>query len=487
MNDDGRHAPAVVVLAAGQGTRMKSATLKVLHPVAGRPMVARLVSELLALAPARLVVVVGHQAAAVREALGEGVDYVVQGEQLGTGHAVRAAEEVLGGHAGPLVVVNGDLPLLGRQDVADLLDAWRESGAAAVLLTAAVDDPGLLGRVVRDGAGRVARIVEAADATPDEAAIREINVGAYCFAPGPLFDALRRVKKRPGKGEYYLVDVVELLVRDGREVLGIPGRCPERLLSVNDRVELCRVEAAMKALTLARLMVGGVTIVDPLTTLVEPEVEAEPDVTIEPFTIVRGRSRLDAGAVVGPGTVLIDSAVGAGARVVASFIEHSVIGEGATVGPYAHLRPGTVLEAGVKVGNFAEIKNSTIRRAAKVPHHCYVGDADVGEKVNIGAGTVTVNYDGQRKHRTAIGDRAFIGCNSNLLAPVTVGEGAYVAAGSTVNEDVPPGALGIARSRQVVKPGWADKRRAAAGAAAAKAAAEAKAEAEAARGAGRQE
>jgi bifunctional UDP-N-acetylglucosamine pyrophosphorylase/glucosamine-1-phosphate N-acetyltransferase len=463
--------PAVVVLAAGQGTRMKSSMAKVLHPVGGRPMGARLLGELAALAPARIIVVVGYQAEAVRAALGAGagpgascgagpaVSFVVQEEQRGTGHAVLAAADELAGHDGPVVVVNGDLPLLGQDDVAELIDTWQESGAPAVLLTVEVEEPGRLGRIVRDERGRVARIVEAADATPREMGIGEINVGAYCFTPAALFDALRRVKPSRDKGEYYLVDVVELLVRDGQRVLGVRGRRPERLLSVNSRAELAAAEAALRKLTLERLMAGGVTVIDPATTLVEPEVEAAPDVTIGPFTIIRGRSRLLEGCEVGPGAVLINSTVGRGARVVASYIEDSVIGDEATVGPYSHLRPNTTLESRVKVGNFAELKNSVVKRGAKVSHHSYIGDTDVGAKVNIGAGTVTVNYDGAKKHRTVIGDGAFIGCNANLIAPVTVGEGAYVAAGSTITAEVPGGALGVARARQENKPGWVERRR----------------------------
>jgi len=471
--------PAVVVLAAGQGTRMKSSMAKVLHPVGGRPMGARLLEELAALEPARIIVVVGYQAEAVRAALGAGtsggvssgascgtgggpgggLSFVVQEEQRGTGHAVLAAADELSGHDGPVVVVNGDLPLLGQDEVAELIDVWQESGAAAVLLTVEVEDPSRLGRIVRDERGRVARIVEAADATPRELGISEINAGAYCFTPGPLFDALRRVKPSRDKGEYYLVDVVDLLVRDGQKVLGVRGRRPERLLSVNSRAELAAAEAALRRLTLERLMAGGVTVIDPATTLVEPEVQAAPDVTIGPFTIIRGRSRLLEGCEVGPGAVLINTTVGRGARVVASYIEDSIIGDEATVGPYSHLRPNTTLEPKVRVGNFAELKNSIIKRGAKVSHHSYIGDTDVGEKVNIGAGTVTVNYDGAKKHRTVIGDGAFIGCNANLIAPVTVGEGAYVAAGSTITDAVPGGALGVARARQENKPGWVERRR----------------------------
>lgn len=443
-----------VVLAAGLGKRMRSERAKVLHEVAGRPMVEHVVRAAEAAGVDRIVVVVGHQAERVRDRLGERVAYAVQSQPLGTGHAVLAAEAAVG-EADHVLVLYGDMPLLEGPVLERLIAAHRRSQAAATLLTVELDDPTGYGRIVRDAGGRVVRIVEEADATAAERAIREVNTGIACYRREPLFAALRRLTPANAQGEYYLVDVVRLLREQGLEVQTVPAPDPEPVQGVNDREALARAEAALRQRIRRRWMAAGVTLIDPASTWIDDDVEIGRDTVIYPNTVLAAGSRIGEGCRLGPGAHIAGSVLGRDVQVWYSVVEQSELGDGCRVGPFSHVRPGCRIAPGVRIGNFAELKNAQVGEGAKVNHHSYLGDARVGAGVNIGAGTVTVNYDGHRKHATVIEDGAFIGCNANLVAPVRVGRGAYVAAGSTVTQDVPADALAIARERQVNKEGWA--------------------------------
>ena len=450
-----------LVLAAGKGTRMRSARAKVLHPVLGVPILEHVLRAVAGTGGAGVTVVVGHQAEVVEQAFaGRGLDFVRQDPPKGTGHAVQVAATRFGAHAEPtLLVVNGDLPLLTSESLATLLEAHHAAGAAATVLTLLLDDPGAYGRVVRDDAGNVRRIVEAKDATPAERAVREINAGLYVFEVAALQAVLPRLTPQNAQGEYYLTDVIGLLADEGRRVATVVARDPSEALGVNSQAELAEAGVILRRRRTSALMDAGVRIEDPSTTEIGLDVEIEADATIRPFTILEGRSRVAAGAVVGPFARLLDAEVGPGAQILDHcFLRECVVGAGASVGPFAHLRPETRLGDHAKVGNFVELKKTTLGAGSKVPHLSYVGDATVGTRVNIGAGTITCNYDGTHKHPTHIGDGAFVGSNSTLVAPVRVGAGAYVGAGSAITEDVPADALALGRSRQVVKPGWASGR-----------------------------
>lgn len=446
-----------LILAAGQGTRMKSTSLKVLHPVMGVPMLQLVVDAVVEAGIERPTVVIGYQGDRVREALGDGVEYVVQKEQRGTGHAVRSASATLAS-ARDVLVLHGDTPLVTGGMLERLMRRHVESGAAATLLTAVVDDPTGLGRVVRDEDGELVDIVEEADASHAEAAIREINTAIACFRAQHLLEVLPLLSPENVQGEYYLPDVFPLLRQQGLTVQVVQAQDARSVMGVNTRGELAAATAAMRERILERIMDQGVTVMDPATTWVYPEARVGRDSVLHPFTTLEGRCRVGARCQVGPMSHLIDATLQDEVWVRYSVVQESTLENGVTVGPYTHLRPGNHISEGAKVGNFAEVKNSRVGRGSKLPHHSYVGDTDVGEGVNMGAGSITVNYDGRHKHRTVIGDGAFIGCNTNLIAPITVGSRALVAAGSTVDGDVPPDSLAVARKRQVNKQGWVLRR-----------------------------
>lgn len=450
---------AAVVLAAGLGKRMRSELPKVLHPLGGRPMLLHVLDALAGLGVGRVVVVVGYQAAKVQQLLGDRVEYAYQQEQLGTGHALLCAESSLEGFQGSVIVLNGDTPLLLAEDLRVLVEEHRRAGSVATLITAVVDDPAGYGRIIRDGVGRLTGIVEEADATPAEKTLREVNAGIYCFEPGPVFQALGRIGRNNAQGEHYLVDAVRILLEDGYLVATVQAPDPVRVTGINDRRQLAEAEAAMRHRVINALMQEGVTIVDPNNTYIHPGVSVGRDTVIHPFCFLGGQTVVGSGCTIGPGAHIHSSRIGDGATVLLSVVSESVLEENTRVGPFSHLRPGTLVAAGARIGNFAEVKASHIGRGSKVPHHSYVGDSVVGEGVNIGAGAVTVNFDGVRKHRTHIGDHCFVGCNANLIAPVVLGPGAYVAAGSTITREVPGEALGVARTRQVNREGWARRRK----------------------------
>lgn len=457
---DGR-AVRVVVLAAGVGSRMRSSLPKVLHRVGGRTLLEAVLDAAAPLEASRTVVVVGRDRDRIAAAVGgRDVAWAVQDPPLGTGDAVRAARKALG-DGGPVVVLAGDTPLLRSETLARLVALRAEKNLAVSFLTFRPPDPGEFGRVLRDRAGRPAGIVEARNCTASQRRIGEVNAGVYCFAPEALWRALDRVARNPVSGEFYLTDTIALLARGGEKVGALAAEDWREAWGVNTRRDLAAAEELANRRSIERALDAGVTLVDPATVRIGPAVAFGEDVVLHPFVCLEGTTSLGAGAEVLPFTRLVDTTLEAAAIVGPHCeAEGARIGPRARVGPFARLRPGTVLEEGVRVGNFVETKNSVLRRGVKAQHLSYLGDADVGPGANVGAGVITCNYDGQKKHRTTIGEGAFLGSDSQLVAPVTVGRGAYVAAGTTVTEDVPDGALAISRPAQVNKEGWAGRRRA---------------------------
>jgi bifunctional UDP-N-acetylglucosamine pyrophosphorylase/glucosamine-1-phosphate N-acetyltransferase len=452
----------VIVLAAGEGTRMKSATPKVLHRLGGRTMLGHVLAAAEQLDPEHLLVVVGHGRDEVTATLTGKARAVVQETQDGTGHAVQVALDTLGELDGTVVVVPGDAPLLTGATLQALVDAHEAAAAATTLLTARVADPTGYGRVVRDADGVLA-VVEHKDADDATRAIDEVATSVYAFAAGALRAALGGLTTDNAQGELYLTDVVAAHRSEGRTVSALVAADPEETLGCNDRAQLADLARRLRDRIVLAHMRAGVAVLDPLTTWVDVDVVLEPDVTIHPNTHLQGSTVVRRDAVVGPDTTLVDCQVGAGASVVRSQAAGAVVGAAATVGPFSFLRPGTVLGEGAKVGAFVEVKGSQIGAGSKVPHLAYVGDATIGERSNVGAGTIVVNYDGVAKHRTVIGDDARVGSNNSLVAPVTIGDGAYTAAGSAITEDVPPGALGVARGKQHTVEGWVARKRPAKG------------------------
>lgn len=449
-----------IVLAAGQGKRMKSKLYKVLHPVCGKPMVAHVLDALHKLEVDRTVVVVGHGAEAVQAQLGDRAEYALQAEQLGTGHAVMQAEAALKGETGVTFVVYGDTPLVKEETLRSMYELHTKRGAAATLLSAEMEEPFGYGRVIRDHDGSVLRIVEQKDCTPEEHAVNEINVGTYCFDNAKLFAALAQVTNDNAQKEYYLTDVIDILRAQGESVLAYCTDDPAEAIGVNDRVYLANAERIMRERINHKHMVNGVTLIDPASTYIGVDVTIGSDTVIYPGTVLRGTCVIGSDCQIGPNTEIENSQIGDGVTVKQSVLSEAVIGNGTAVGPFAYLRPGSRTGENVKIGDFVEIKNATLGDNTKVSHLSYVGDAKVGSNVNIGCGAITVNYDGFNKSVTDIGDDAFIGSNVNLIAPVQVGKGAYVVAGSTITHDVPDNDLAIARERQTNKPGYAEKIRA---------------------------
>jgi bifunctional UDP-N-acetylglucosamine pyrophosphorylase / glucosamine-1-phosphate N-acetyltransferase len=452
-------APTALIMAAGQGTRMRSETPKVLHQVCGRPMVAWPVLAAREAGAGRICVIVSPQHD-IAAGLPDGVETVVQPESDGTGGALRAAADVIS-ESDTIVVLSGDHPLVSPEVIEQLIAAHDEGGAAATVLTTEVEDPGSYGRVVRGADGAFERIVEAkepGDATPEQLQIREVNSGIYVFAAASLTDALAALSNDNAQGEYYLPDVLPLIGGNGSVVLAHKVGDDSVNLGVNDRVQLAKVNEVARQEILERHMRAGVTIVDPAATWIDAEVELAQDVVIEPGTTLRGATSVGTGSVIGPMTTLIDAKIGANVTVPHSYLTQCQVADGAQVGPFAYLRPDASIGEGAKAGAFVEIKNSEIGAGAKVPHLSYVGDAEIGAGANLGAGTITANYDGFRKHRTKVGEDARVGVDTSLVAPVEVGPGAYTGAGSVITEDVPGGSLGINRGEQENVEGFADRK-----------------------------
>jgi bifunctional UDP-N-acetylglucosamine pyrophosphorylase/glucosamine-1-phosphate N-acetyltransferase len=459
LYDSGVSGPTVLIMAAGEGTRMRSSVPKMLHPVCGRPMVAWPVLAAREAGAERVCVIVSPERD-LSAALPEGTETVVQPRSDGTGGAIRAALEVIAG-ADTVVVLNGDHPLVTAEHLEEVVQVHRDAKAAATVVTVDREDAASLGRIVRDAAGEFERIVETKhpEGIPTEVlAIREVNTNTFIFDAAALADAIGRIDNDNAAGEYYIGDALRLMREEGQRVLAHKVDDVTVNVGVNNRAELATVAAEARRRILERHMLAGVTITDPGATWIDADVEIQPDAVVEPGTTMRGRTRVGRASRIGPHTTVIDSTVGAEVTAPQSYIVESEIGDRCSVGPFAYLRPGTSLAEGAKAGTFVELKNSRIGRGTKVPHLSYLGDADVGDETNVGAATITANYDGFRKHRTKIGSRVHTSVDTTLVAPVSIGDGAYTGANSAITEDVPPGALGIARPRQENVEGYADKK-----------------------------
>ncbi|MGE3345280.1 MAG: bifunctional UDP-N-acetylglucosamine diphosphorylase/glucosamine-1-phosphate N-acetyltransferase GlmU [Vicinamibacterales bacterium] len=453
----------VVILAAGKGTRMKSALPKVLHPLAGRPLIKHVLRTVDSLPVTSKVLVVGHGADDVKAALADRDDlsFVTQSPQLGTGHALLQAEPVLSGKKGIVLLLYADVPLLEAGTLLRLVETHRTSKAVATVLTAELADPYGYGRIVRDTSGAIQRIVEERDASSEQRAIQEINSGIYALSLGPLFDQLHRLATDNAQGEYYLTDLVAMYRQQNKHVETLCLDSADELRGVNSRMDLAELSAVVRGRKNHSLMLSGVTLEDPSTTYVGIDVTVGADTTLGPGVRLEGQTTIGSRCVVHAGSRLTNATLEDDVTVLDySVIVDSTVSAGASIGPMAHVRPGSVVGLGARIGNFVELKKTTLGRGSKANHLAYLGDATIGEDVNIGAGTITCNYDGVNKHKTIIEDGVFIGSDSQLIAPVTIGKDAYVGAGSSITGDVPAGSLAIARGQQVVKNGWAEKRKA---------------------------
>jgi len=452
----------IVILAAGLGTRMKSRKAKVLHQAGGKPLVQHAVDTALGLAPPeRIFVVVGYQAAEVQAAVATpGVGFIQQVDQKGTGHALMVGREALAGLDGYLVIVYGDGPLLRAETLRRLVETAETSGADGVLLSALMDDPTGYGRVIRDSHGRVREVVEQMAGTPEQLAVREANMGIYCYRAASFWKHIDEITPNSASGEYYLTDLVEVFNRNGLTVEAMVLKDAREALGINNRVELAQVDTILRTRKVRELMLSGVTIEKPETVTIDSGVCIGIDTIVGPFAQILGNTTIGEDCRIGASTVLRDCELGAGVTVN-PFIhaEKARMEAGAIVGPFSRLRPEAEVGPDAHVGNFVELKKTRLGAGAKANHLAYLGDSEIGEKANIGAGTITCNYDGTRKHRTRIGARSFVGSNSTLVAPIEIGEGAYIAAGSVITEAVPDNALALGRSRQTNKEDWARKRR----------------------------
>lgn len=446
-----------IILAAGQGTRMKSKLYKVLHQVCGKPMIRHVVDEASQTQFSKIYVIVGHGADAVKACIGTDAECLLQEQQLGTAHAVRQAAERLAGLDGTTVVLYGDTPLITHETIEKLIDFQEQNHAAAAVLTARIGDPSGYGRIIRDGSGNLAKIVEDKDATPEEKKVLEINTGIYSFDNRKLFSLLGKVENNNAQGEYYLPDVIGLLVQASERVLAYQTEHFEETVGVNDRLQLASAEKYMRTRVNRHHMRQGVTLIDPESTYLSAECTIGADTVIYPGTVISGQTHIGGGCTIGPHTRIRNCEIGEETVVEQSVLEDSWVGSHVQIGPFAHIRPLSKIHDQAKIGNFVEVKKSEIGEGSKASHLTYLGDAVLGKDVNMGCGTITVNYDGKNKFTTHIGDGAFIGCNANLVAPVTIGDGAFVAAGSTITESVNVDALAIARSRQVNKENYALK------------------------------
>lgn len=427
-----------LILAAGQGTRMKSALPKVLHPLCGKPLIEHSMSIVSGLGTARPVVVIGHGAEAVQKTLGDRVRFVTQMEQLGTANAVQAAEAELAGKTDLVIVVSADMPLLTGRTIQRMAAVQQKNAGPFTMLTVHLKDSHGFGRVKRGADGGALAIVEEAQCTPEQLAMTELNVGAYCFRSNWLWDALRKIKKSP-KGEYYLTDTLEIAVSAGLHVEALALDDPTEAIGINNRVHLAEAEAVMRKRINTAWMMEGVTMMDPASTYIEADVKIGRDTIIFPNTWIRGKTTIGENCEIGPNAIIQETRIGSGCTVLAAVMEYAEMDDGSEIGPFGHLRKGAHLGKGVHMGNFGEIKNSYLGPGTKMGHFSYIGDATIGEDVNIGAGTITCNFDGVHKHHTDIGDHVFVGSDTMLVAPLKLGEGAHTGAGAVVTHDVPPG------------------------------------------------
>lgn len=446
-----------LILAAGKSTRMRSKKPKFLHNLCGKPMLMHIVDAVEKSGADRIVVVIGHGGEDVKALLGHRVEYAWQLEAKGTGHAVQMAMPLFEKSAGETVVLYGDCPLLQPETIRRLVEYHRQERASATVLTAELEDPTRYGRIIRNGEGQVTAIIEEKDATPEQKKIKEINSGIYCFDTPALFAAIQKITPANAQGEYYLTDVIAILRDEGRKIAGLMIPDPVEIMGPNNRAQMSEAEREMRRRINDFHMSRGVTLIDPAATYIDSDVTIGADTVIYPGCLLQGKTTIGEDCVIGPHTRLIDSRLADGVQIQYSVMIESEAEEGAVIGPFTYIRPGSVLATRSKAGAFVELKKAKVGENSKVPHLTYAGDVTIGSGVNIGAGTIVVNYNGKTKNHTVVEDNAFVGCNTNLVAPVRVGKGAYVAAGSTITEDVPPGSLAIARERQVIKEGWADK------------------------------
>jgi bifunctional UDP-N-acetylglucosamine pyrophosphorylase/glucosamine-1-phosphate N-acetyltransferase len=448
-----------VIMAAGMGTRMKSKMPKVIHKVCGKEICRWVIDAAKNAGSDKVCTIVGHRADMVKEILGDICEFALQAEQKGTGHAVMQAIDVIKSAKKEVVILNGDIPLITAESIKKAVNYHRENGNQATVITAVLDDATGYGRIVRGDDGGVRKIVEQKDANDEEKKINEINSGMYVFDSESLLYALEKLTPNNAQGEYYLTDTLEILLNAGKKVGGYAIADNDEIRGINDRIQLDEAEKIMQKRINEYHMRNGVTIRNPQSVCIEDDVEIGSDSEIYQNVTIKSGTKIGSDCVIGSGSTLDKAIIGDGVNVISSVIIESEVGAGTNVGPFAYIRPNCTVGSDVKVGDFVELKNSTIGDGTKISHLTYIGDSDVGKGVNFGCGTVTVNYDGKKKYRTTIGDNCFIGCNTNLVSPVNVGDGAYIAAGSTITEDIPEDNLSIARARQVNKDGWKDKRK----------------------------